>query len=187
MGVVKLNKTVIFRPFFLLQIPKIEEWLKQQSAKGYRLISYQRGRFTFAEVKPKERDYFVYISPVSMKNDAFLGEFYRMKRLYGERNWKIHSPPCCITEIRTEKMDSKSLTYVRLSRNTHYKKHYLRMLLATLGTTLLSAILTLLSPVLWLFPPVFLLSALFSAVSLGVLHKQYHTLQKDLSENKHCE
>ena len=164
--------------------PKIEEWLRQQAQKGFRLVSYKRGRFAFVEAKPNERDYFVYVSPAGMKNDAFLGEFYYMKRLYGDRKWKLHSPSCYITELRTDRMDDNFIC-VRFSRNTHYQKHYTRMLIAFLGATLLSVLLTQLSSILWLFAPVFLLPTLFSAVSLGILSRQRYILNN--AKRKHCE
>ena len=99
-------KTVtVFRPFSLLTIPKTEDWLKRQAQKGYRLVSYRWGRFTFAEAKPKEREYLIYRSPHTMRNDAFGMEFFSIAHSFGARKWDLRRTGYGITELRTGKMD----------------------------------------------------------------------------------
>ena len=171
MGVGTLELVKIFRPFFFLQIPRIESWLSQQASKGLRVVSYKRGTFTFAKCKEKERVYYVYNSPLTDKNDPFLKQFFMLKGLYGKRKSEINKTLSPIIEIDLQKID-KDYKFFALARNRYYQKHHTKMLLAKTVFFLAFSVCSFWERALLWFALASLIAMLYSAMSIAVLKKQ---------------
>lgn len=115
-----------FYPFTMLQLPQVENFLRQQSSKGYRLISIKTFCFTFVESSPQEREYFLYKSPPFEKPDRFMNDFFSAKRQYAMKKSKLNKTKCLCFEVDLKKIDS-SYSALGVARNKHYLKYYSKM------------------------------------------------------------
>ena len=175
-----MNLIKIFRPFAIWQIPQIEKWLKIQAESGLKLVDYKNCKFIFAKCPEKTREYFVYISPAFQRRDDFLEEFHFLKKLYSKGKSNLNKAKRSISEVDLRKIDNNYALY-RLSRNSHYQKYYVTMLI--ISTILCVAF----------FPPVLLkntaalpfslvclIPMIHSVISIVALKHQKHILRKNL-------
>ena len=118
-------------PFTILQLPRAEKFLRQQSLKGYRLISIKSFCFTFVESSPQEREYFLYKSPLFEKPDCFMKVFFSARRRYAIKKSKLNKSRCLCFEVDLKKTDV-SYSILRTARSKHYLKYYSKMLVIDL-------------------------------------------------------
>ena len=82
--------------YSIVDIPKLEAWLKEESKKGLRLVKVSGSTFFFRECEPKEREYFFYQSPGTDRHGSFWGSFAACQRQYGLRKSELNRQlgPC---------------------------------------------------------------------------------------------
>lgn len=168
----------VIKPFTILQIPSIEKWLETQTASGYKLICTKGFRFTFEESEETQRKYFVYKSPLFLKQDTFLNEFNTAKQRYALRKSMINKVACNIFEIDQAKVDPYFEFYF-FSRTRHYIQYYRATFLISLVFLLFFVILAWLKNNIFLVLGLaFVLPILYSSLSLVILRWQLAHLKK---------
>lgn len=168
----------IIRPFTILQIPSLENWLETQAASGYKLICAKGFQFTFEESTEKKRKYFVYKSPLFLKKDTFLSEFNTAKQRYALRKSMLNKAVCDIFEIDQEKVDHYFKFYF-FSRTRHYMQYYRNAFFVSLSFLLLFMILALLENSVFLVAGlVFVLPMSYSLLSVVIIRCQLAHLRK---------
>ena len=121
--------TKIIRPFTILHLEQIEAWLKKQSLNGYMLVDLKGWSFSFVECSPRQREYFLYVSPFLEKNDRFLAEFYFIRNLYYLRKSLLNKKRNLnIFEADISKLD-QGYFVTRKTRTKHYLKYHIKLLL----------------------------------------------------------
>lgn len=168
----------IIRPFTILQIPSLEKWLETQAASGYKLICTKGFQFTFEESQEKKRTYFVYKSPLFLRQDTFLNEFNTAKQRYALRKSMINEAVCDIFEIDQEKVDTYFEFYF-FSRIRHYMQYYRTTFFVSLAFLLFFVILAWLENNIFLVLGLaFVLLMFYSLLCLVILRCQLAHLKK---------
>ena len=174
----KVQKTK-FRPFTILQIPKIERWLSEESERGFKLVSYKLGVFTFEECGARKREYFVFTDFLTDKKRLFSGELFLLRKLYSSRNSALNKNKTnsisTVIEVDCAKVNEDYYHFLR-SRADYYKRQYLQSTLVhsifsvALGAVALfeTSTLSFVLPFVVLFAS----RAVYSLVSIFVLKKQ---------------
>lgn len=113
----------VFKPFSVISIHKIEQWLSSQAEKGWRLVSYKNGFFEFRESKPAKREYFVYIYYAldNKKGCEFQADFLFIKKKYALRKSEINKQNDTVIEIDVRRIDEDYKRF-RLLRTKYYIK-----------------------------------------------------------------
>ena len=117
-----MKKVLKIRPFLPLTVFKVEEWLKEESISGYRLVYNRWWLFWFEECASKEREYFAYASVVS-KRQHFMMSFLNYKCAYQLKKSPLNKKTCGIFEIDPKKKD-ELFEYCSHERTDYYLKHY---------------------------------------------------------------
>ena len=163
-----------FFPVNIANILKVEKWLEEQARNGLLFVDYKYFTFTFKKTQPDEKKYFIYISPLIDKKDAFLGEFYSLKELYGKRKSKVKKSITSlvnIAEIDISKIDN-NYKWGLISRNAYYKKYFLKMLIVALIIGIVSFVLTSALQLMKWFVLLCLIQVLRCLVLIVILKKQ---------------
>ena len=121
-------KTIIFYPFIKWYPNRIERWLKKKSENGYKLVGISGCRFTFVQTYPREREYYIYSSPLFNKYDKFISEYYSARDRYSLKKSEINKGLNFAFEVDINKIDKDFYSY-RLTRNKHYSRYYYKFLL----------------------------------------------------------
>jgi len=175
-----------FFPVNIANIPKVEKWLEEQSQKGLLFVYYKHLTFTFEKTQPDEKKYFMYISPLIEKKDAFWGEFYSIKRLYGKRKSKVKKSITSlvnIVEIDASKIDNNYKWGV-ISRNVCYQKYFLKMLIVAFIIGVVSFILTSVQQLMIWIVFLCLIQVLRCIVLIAILKRQKGSLLKESKQYK---
>ena len=168
----------IMKPFTILQIPALEKWLETQTASGNKLICIKGFRFTFEKSKEKKRKYFMYKSPLFLKQDTFLNEFNTAKQRYALRKSMINKAECDIFEIDQAKVDH-SFKFYFFSRTRHYMQYYRTTFFVSLAFLLFFVILAwLINNIFLVLGFAFVLPMFYSSLSLVILRCQLAHLKK---------
>ena len=141
--------------YSILDIPKLEAWLKEESKKGLRLVKVSGSVFFFRECEPKEREYFFYQS-TGDRNGSFWGSFAACQRQYGLRKSELNRQSGHCFEVDPQKMDRGYFMYKK-ARTAHYRKDfrtslilYLIFFFVSLGLAIFAHLLFLLGAALFL-------------------------------------
>lgn len=124
-----IDSKKVFRPCIHAAVRRIESWLVQQAASGWKLIDYRNGIFTFAKTTPFDAAYFMYSGFNGSR--GFRNDFYSARKKYGKNKNKSQlnkDEASDIFEIDLAKADS-CLPLLRAMRNRFYMRHYLLLLL----------------------------------------------------------
>ena len=157
----------------IINTRNIEKWLENQTKNGLVPIEYKKSTFVFEEKKKKQRKYFVYVSPMLEKNDAFLNELYFLKSLYGNGKTITVSSMLLaeIIEIDLSKIDD-NFKWFLIARNTHYLKYFSKMLILNLIFTIGFSISSFFYPFMLCFVIWFAIGILCCILSLNALKRQ---------------
>lgn len=77
-----IDNKKLFRPCIHAAVRRIESWLVQQAASGWKLIDYRNGIFTFAKTTPFDAAYFMYSGFNGSR--GFRNDFYSARKKYGK-------------------------------------------------------------------------------------------------------
>ena len=164
-------KKRIFRPFVIMQIPKIEKWLKSQAEKGLKLTAYKLGCFTFESCNAKKREYFVFVDFLADKKSVFFTELFLLKKAYGKRNSLLNKNNDTVIEIDSQKID-KNYKYSLLARTNYYIKQYFQWSIMQSVLLFLSAVASFLEGRLIPLTILFFITTMYSLTSMLVLKYQ---------------
>ena len=105
-------------------IRKMEKELSKLAKEGYELCDYTLFTFTFTKSKPKDKEYFIYLTSLE-KNSPFGKEFWSVEGRYKKRKTKYDFKNIGkwlqIVEIDTKKIDD-NYKWSHFSRNSYYQK-----------------------------------------------------------------
>lgn len=128
-------KKKVFKLYVPAMVNQIEDWLYNEAALGWVLISKRGWGFTFEKSSPKHKEYFAYFSVD--KTFGFDNDYYRAKEKYAKKKAPISKNSYEIFEIDLLKKDSDFYTYKK-ARDSYYKKHYLKLLIFSLAFVICS-------------------------------------------------
>ena len=181
------NTKRIFRPFTILQLPRIEKWLKEQAKSGLKLIAYNRGVFTFLECEPKEREYYICSDFPYEKYNTFYSEFFEIERLYSLRKStlnranKIRVPSTTILEIDVKKIDA-DYEKSRALRTHHYIKQFKKCILGFTIPSIIVFLTAFFQKEIWPLAAFYLCFIMHFCISVVVLKKQIEQYQQEKND-----
>lgn len=160
-----MNKTIL-HPYIPAMVNNVEEWLSQMSDKGLTLIYMNGWKFVFQDTqKSEKKEYFIYSGFDA--STGFSYDFYRAKEKYGN-NTALNKSNCCAFEVDPTKKDEKFKNY-RFLRNNYYKKHYIKLFLATLCLAVASGILSIRDEIFIYFSCLSVVAFLYSVISFCII------------------
>ena len=182
------NTKRIFRPFTILQLPKIEKWLKEQAKSGLKLVAYNRGVFTFSECEPKEREYYICSEFPYEKYNTFYSEFFEIERLYSLRKStlnranKVRIPSTTILEIDVRKIDA-DYEKSRALRTQHYIRQFKKCFIGFTIPFIIVFLTTIFQKEIWPLAAFYICHLLYFFLSIIILKKQNKQYQQKNDKN----
>lgn len=175
------EKTIIF-PVFSWNVHRLEKRLKTESSEGFRLAAGKGWKLYFDKAIAKERDYFVYESPLLAKPDRFLAEYFSIENAYHLRKSPLKRDNRLffnIFEVDERKKDDL-FQYIYQSRDHFYFGYYTKALIVNSVFCAVTATLEMIpsakEPALFVFlilACIFILKNLFCVLFFGFRMNAY--------------